>query len=77
MKMRLPIIMAKFAVKQLANADYSIATKITHDVATFVPWALDNNLGNLADFSLFLLQRFDELGNAWILLTLWIVAQAH
>lgn len=75
--MLVPLPIAKLAVRQLANADYTIATKISHDVAIFVPWALDRNYYGLADFAVNLLQQLDALGNLWIQIACWLVVNSH
>ena len=64
--MLVPLRVAYFAVRQLSNADYTIATKISEDVATFVPWALDHGYYHAADQAILLLQAFDSLGGIWI-----------
>ena len=72
-----PTTIAKFAVRQLANADYTIATKISDDVAVFVPWALDHDIPYAADFAMTILQSLDELGSFWIFLAVWLVRHTH
>ena len=75
--MLIPIGVAKFAVQQLAHADYTIATKISDDVAQFVPWALDHNLNFAADLAMAALQKLDELGSLWIIIACWCVNHSH
>ena len=72
-----PTTIAKFAVRQLANADYTIATKISDDVALFVPWALDHQMTFAADAAMSILQSLDELGSFWIFLAVWLVNHCH
>ena len=71
----LPI--AKYAVARLAEADYTIASKISEDVALFVPWALDHHLYWAADQSMHLLQLMDSIGGVWITIATWCVLHAH
>ena len=75
--MLIPFVVAKVAVRQLANADYTIATKISEDVALIVPWALDHDFVQLADFAMLTLKTMDELGSLWILITCWLVYHTH
>lgn len=75
--MLIPLKVAKYAVEQLAKADYNIATKISEDVALFVPWALSHDLGVFADLAMTSLKTFDELGSIWILIACWLVNHAH
>lgn len=72
-----PPQVASFAVRQLAHADYTIATKISEDVAVFVPWALQHNLGWAADASMAVLQWCDSLGGVWIHIACFLVRHAH
>lgn len=75
--MLVPISIAKWTVRQLANADYTIATKISDDVALFVPWALDHDMNVAADLAMATLQKLDELGSLWIIIACWVVNHAH
>ena len=62
-----------FAMQQLSNVDYNIATKVSEDVATTVTWSYNHNLPILADFSINLLQTFDNFGSLLISIVVWIV----
>lgn len=75
--MIVPHVLANVAVRQLAHADYSIATKISEDVAVFVPWALQHDLYWASDFAMFLLQNLDLLGGIWIQIACWLVLHTH
>lgn len=77
MYIHVPSVVAKVAVQQLARADYSVATRLSHAAAEFVPWALDNECYVLADACILALQRLDELGNALIAITAWLVLHSH
>jgi hypothetical protein len=72
-----PHAVANFAVRQLAHADYSIATKISEDVAVFVPWALDHQLYWASDAAITLLQELDKIGGIWISIACWLVLHTH
>ena len=75
--MLVPIPLATYAVKRLAEADYTIATKISEDVAVFVPWALDHHMYWVADQAMLILQFLDSVGSIWITIAVWCVLHSH
>jgi len=72
-----PTAVAKVAVEQLARVDYSVATRLSHGAAQFVPWAIDHEWYALADLCMLALQRLDEFGNELISITTWLVLNCH
>ena len=61
------------AVQQLSTVDYTVANKVTADVAVAVDWAYAHNLPRLAGASVHLLQTFDDIGSVLIALVVWLV----
>jgi hypothetical protein len=72
-----PRPLAIVAVRQLAQADYSIATKLSDLVAETVPWALTHEYYWLADASIAFLTMCDDLGSLWIVITAWLIHHTH
>lgn len=72
-----PPSVASLAVRQLAHADYTVATRISEAVAAVVPWALEHRCYALADVAMEALRACDELGGTWIHLATWLVTHAH
>ena len=64
---------SQFAVSQLAVVDYSIANKVTEDVAHTVSWAYSHDLPWVATMSIQLLQSFDTIGATLIAIVVWII----
>ena len=77
MKILIPHNLANYAVNQLAQADYNIATKVSEDVAKVVPWALEHKWYFLADFSVDALHMLDSLGSYLIMFVIWLVHNTH
>ena len=78
--MKLPLVphsIANIAVQQLAHADYNIATKISEDVALFVPWALAHQLYWASDLAMNTLCLLDKFGGLWIQIAVWLVSHTH
>ena len=63
------------ATRLLARADFTIANKVSEDVATLVEWSFDHHQPWLAVWGIGALQRLDELGSVLITLVAWIVGQ--
>ena len=61
------------AMNQLAQVDYDVATKVSHDVALTVTWAYQHNYPIIAKVAIESLQFFDNLGSLLICLVVWIV----
>lgn len=72
-----PHSVAKFAVQQLAHADYTIATRLSEAAAHVVPWALDHHMYALANTTLWVLQSCDEFGSILICVVVWLVRHTH
>ena len=64
---------AQFAVHQLAAVDYTVANRVTDDVATLVDWAYSHDAAWMPPIAIQLLHSFDDLGSVLILLVAWIV----
>lgn len=62
-----------FAMKQLANVDYSVATRVSEDVSRIVTWSYQNDQPWLAQSSIELLQYLDTLGSFLITIVVFIV----
>lgn len=69
----IPRYVTIFAMKQLANVDYSVATKVSEDVSQVVTWAYQHDQPWLAQSSIELLQYFDNFGSLLIALVVFIV----
>lgn len=68
-----PRALAKAAVAQLAQIDYDVATRVSHDVSTVASWAYDHDAPWLATFAVDALRFFDDFGSVLIALVAWIV----
>ena len=73
MLINIPRPITIFPMQQLSNVDYNIATKVSEDVASTVTWSYNHNLPILAEFSINLLQTFDNFGSLLIGIVVWIV----
>ena len=73
--MLLPISqkIALAGVNVLAKVDYSVATKISDNVADISNWAYSHNQIWLIKFSVDALKCLDELGSLLINIVVWIV----
>lgn len=63
-----------FATQQLATVDYTIANRVTDDVAQIVSWAYANDQPSLAALAVHLLQQFDSIGGVLIAAVVWLAA---
>lgn len=61
------------AVRQLSLVDYTIANRVTEDIAKGVEWAYEVDNPILARNLVHLLQTFDDLGSLLIAAVIWIV----
>ena len=68
---------AVLTMQQLATVDYSVATRVSEDVATIVKWAYENDQWWLATSSLSVLQFFDDFGSLLIKCVVYIIAHAQ
>ena len=64
-----------FAMDRLAEVDYTIANRVSEDVAHTVHWAYKNNLPAVAVYAVRTLQAFDDVGSFLISLVVWLVSQ--
>mgnify|MGYP004151659781 CR=1 FL=1 len=62
-----------FAVDQLAVVDYTIANRVTDDVATVVHWAYAHDAPAVAQQAVALLATLDSCGSALIAFVVWLV----
>ena len=60
--MRLLRPLTAYAVQQLATVDYTVANRVTEDVARVVTWAYAHNLPAVASACVHTLQAFDGIG---------------
>jgi len=72
----LPKILAVKATHALAQVDYSVANKVSEDVASIVQWSYDNNQWWIARISIQILQNFDFIGAHLISLVTWMIMHA-
>ena len=73
--MKLPPALAVIAVKQLARADYTIANRVSEDVARVVEWSYAHSQYWIPPLAMHTLQALDDFGSSLIALVVWIVAQ--
>ncbi len=73
MALVLPRGLAITATRVLSTVDYTVANRVTEDVAEIVEWAYRHDLPRLASASVVGLQFFDSLGSVLIALAVWIV----
>lgn len=64
------------ATKLLAQADFTIANRVSEDVARVVEWAFAHELTWVARGAMEALQALDAAGSVLIGLVVWIVAHA-
>lgn len=74
MHLGFPRWMATSAVQQLAHVDYTVANRVSEDVATIVSWAYAHDAPWLALAAMDVLQRFDDIGSLLIAVVVWVVA---
>ena len=67
---------AIWGIHALAKVDYSVATKISNDVAIVSTWAFNNKQYWLIEASVHTLQTLDTLGSLLITLVVWLVQNA-
>ena len=61
------------AMKQLANVDYNVATRVSESVAETVQWAYIHDVPFVAKYAVEGLQMLDNFGSFLISLVIWIV----
>jgi hypothetical protein len=62
-----------YAVKKLATVDYTVANRVTEDVAQVVQWAYNNDLPWIPPIAMDTLHTFDDLGSMLIMFVMWLV----
>jgi len=67
-----PVALA--AVRGLATVDYTVANRVTHEVARIVECAYDHDWPWLASAAVHALQAFDDAGSILIAVAVWLVA---
>lgn len=68
-----PRALTAAAVHQLATVDYTVANRVTDDVASLVDWAYAHDAPALASAGVHALQTFDGLGGVLIAIVIWLV----
>ena len=72
-----PKLLAVKATYALAQVDYSVANKVSEDVASIVQWSYNHDQWWIARLSIQLLQNFDFIGAQLISLVTWIILHAN
>ena len=62
-----------FAAQQLSNVDYSVATRVSEDVATVIQWSFEHDTWWLSPIAIQSLKYFDEIGSFLINIVVWII----
>ena len=65
------------AMKQLANVDYNVATRVSESVAETVQWAYIHDIPFVAKYAIDGLQILDNFGSFLISLVVWIVSNTQ
>ena len=68
-----PRSFAVFSVKKLAEVDYTVANRVSDDVANIVTWSYDHNFPWLANYAIESLQNLDNFGSILISIVVWII----
>ena len=71
--LHVPKVVSTFAVQRLSDVDYSVATRVSEDVAKIVQWANVHDQWWLAIWSMDVLQFWDNLGSLLISIVVWLV----
>jgi len=73
MLLSVPPRVVSFAVDRLAEVDYTVANRVTEDVARLVHVVYDNDLPRpLVPLLLHALEAFDQLGSVLIAIVVWM-----
>lgn len=65
--------LAAWAVHQLARVDYTVANRVSDDVAAAVAWAYAHDAPWLAQKAILALQFMDDVGSGLIAAVVWMV----
>ena len=68
-----PRSFAIFSVQKLAEVDYTVANRVSDDVANIVTWSYDHNFPWLANYAIESLQNLDNFGSILISIVVWII----
>jgi|TARA_R110002074_G_scaffold399669_1_gene593322 hypothetical protein len=68
-----PRSFAVFSVQKLAEVDYTVANRVSDDVANIVTWSYDHNFPWLANYAIESLQNLDNFGSILISIVVWII----
>lgn len=66
-----------FAMNQLANVDYNVATKVSDIVAETVKWGYQHDLPIVSKYAIDGLQMLDNFGSTLISIVVWIVYNTY
>tara|TARA_Y100000389_G_scaffold203657_1_gene252898 strand:- start:4125 stop:4367 length:243 start_codon:yes stop_codon:yes gene_type:complete len=69
----IPRPIAIYAMNQLSNADYNVATRISEGVAEVVKWSYDQDIPIIAKYSIGVLDNLDKFGSSLISIVVWII----
>lgn len=69
--------LAVSAVQLLSKVDYTVANRVTEDVAQTVSWAYEHDLPQLATVCIHSLKFWDDMGSLLIAMVVWIVSHTH
>lgn len=68
-----PRSFAVFSVQKLAEVDYTVANRVSDDIANIVTWSYDHNFPWLANYAIESLQNLDNFGSILISIVVWII----
>ncbi len=68
---------AIFAVNKLAEVDYTIANKVSHDAANIITWSYNHNFPFLSNITINILQNLDNFGSILISFVVWLVHNTY
>lgn len=69
----IPRSIAIYSVQKLAEVDYTVANRVSEDVANIVTWSYNHDFPLLANFAIDTLQNFDNFGSILISIVVWII----
>lgn len=69
----IPRSFAVYSVQKLAEVDYTVANRVSDDVANIVNWSYNHDFSWLASIAIDTLQNFDNFGSILISIVAWII----
>ena len=69
----IPRSTAVYSVQKLAEVDYTVANRVSHDVANIVSWSYNHDFPQFANIAINTLQNFDNFGSILISIVVWII----